>query len=206
MGSAAAKERFEAGGAGWLDGRRLKLRTADLIVDSDAVVPLGSGRWERAVRVLAGKAVRAVTIDARGEAARGGGAADRASAGHARSVLGCRAGVEADLARGRHGRGTGARNRSAGRVVVGCAGRGRTGLGALPDYLVATDTQLRLGELARLPDDLPRRAAVAPSPLATAASGSGPDAVAVIAALVLATDSGRGTEIVENWDGHHVWN
>lgn len=228
--SVATKKRFEVGGAGWLDGQRLKLRTAELTIDSDAVVTLGSDGSERALRVLAGKAVSAVTIDALlawPEAMDGvRSLAQRSGTSPGGVSLAARRLIEAGLLT-EHRRATrdlfwaAAREweptwRDVGAVAdpsIEVGPRVASSLGApvavgpdsVPEYLVATSTQLQLGELARQPGKPRRRAAVSPNPLATAASDS-PDAVAVIAALVLATDPGRGTEIVENWDGHHVWN
>lgn len=81
-----------------------------------------------------------------------------------------------------------------------------------PELLVASEADLQVAALRpKSADTIVGRAAVAPSPVALrldrdreGAAGPQP-AESVVVALVLATDPGRGAEIVEGWDGDHVW-
>lgn len=82
-----------------------------------------------------------------------------------------------------------------------------------PEVLVASAIDLQVASLRpKSPSTVLCRAAVAPSPVAL---HLGRDRIEtdrdlrpadpVVVALVLATDPGRGTEIVEGWAGDHVW-
>lgn len=82
-----------------------------------------------------------------------------------------------------------------------------------PEVLVASEVDLQVASLRpKTAKTILCRAAVAPSPVALGLdrdpdeTDAGPrPADPVVVALVLATDPGRGMEIVEGWDGDHVW-
>lgn len=83
----------------------------------------------------------------------------------------------------------------------------------IAEVLVASEVDLQVASLRPKSENAVRaRVAVAPSPIAVRLdrdpdeTGVGPEpADPVVVALVMATDPGRGVEIVEGWEGDHVW-
>lgn len=231
--TAAAKHRFERDGSGWLDGRRLKIRAAGLIVDSDAAVLAGPGRPDRALQVLAGRAVSAVTINAlmswpqpmdgvRALAERAGVSPGGVSLAAKRLVdAGLltedrRATSDLFWATAREwkpqwdegpmdlrGLEDEVVDVSAG-IAASLGAPIAAGPGSTREFLVPSRVCKSLA-LTGTPNAAAGRVAEAPSPLAVPGPADPPEATAVVVALTLATDAGRGAEIVENWDGDHVW-
>ena len=234
--SARTKQRFETEGAGWFDGRRLVIRTPELIIDRD--MPRTTARRDRAVNVLSGPVVSAVTMDALmawpAPATSNRALARRADVSSGGVSLASRRLIEVGLLtedrRATRGLFWAAANEwkptwtetdigslGASAVEVGAAVAAAQGApvmttaGDAPELLVASEVDLQVASLRpKTTTTVLGRVAVAPSPIALGPDGGSESdglrpADPVVVALVLATDPGRGAEIVEEWAGDHVW-
>lgn len=228
---ATAREEIRAGnGAGWLDARNLHLRVPGLVIvggrtDEPAAADVGP---DRAVRVLAGPAVSAAAMNALmswPEPMLGVRALSRladVTAGGITRAAGrlVDAGLLTDNRRAtrnlfwetaREWRPSWHEVGELGGIDVSARAASELGApipagpGSRREVLVASEAELALAEMSSLSRVENIRAAVAPSPIAVDAAETSDDAKRVLVALVLATDPGRGTEIVESWTGDHVW-
>lgn len=223
----AVKERFESTEAGWLDDRRLRIRTQGLMVDIDTDALSGSRRSERAVRVLAGRAISAVTMDALmswpGSMDGIRALAKRAEVSPGGISLAVKRLVDSGLMTDDR-RATSALFWTAARewrphwdevslppdspaVEVGARVAASLGAPIVSGPDTTREFLVRTSVLAPLTSDTNSdrgavRVAMAPSPIVLTDT---PVAQVSLVALTLATDLGRGIEIVENWDGNHVW-
>ncbi|MEI2638728.1 MAG: hypothetical protein V9F03_07000 [Microthrixaceae bacterium] len=223
----AVKERFESTEAGWLDDRRLRIRTQGLMVDIDTDALSGSRRSERAVRVLAGRAITrgdhgCVDVVARVDG-RDPALAKRAEVSPGGISLAVKRLVDSGLMTDDR-RATSALFWTAARewrphwdevslppdspaVEVGARVAASLGAPIVSGPDTTREFLVRTSVLAPLTSDTNSdrgavRVAMAPSPIVLTDT---PVAQVSLVALTLATDLGRGIEIVENWDGNHVW-
>lgn len=224
--SDSLKRRFESEGAGWLDSSQLKVRSSGLFIDTEVSVIGRRSRADRSLRVLAGPAVSAVTLHALEswpEPMMGVRAlAHVAEVSPGGVSLASNRLIEAGLL-------TADRRATAALFwVAATEWRPQWEEAVLPREIPWTEVGVQVAASLGAPvavgpaserrvlireETLPIMTsshvvedkvliAVAPSPVVV---HDDQIASTALVALTLATDPGRGTEIVENWDGDHVW-